>query len=430
MAINKVVYGNQTLMDLTSDTVTEQDVAQGVTFHDASGALRTGSASGGSGHIIEDASGTDLTQRSKLQFIGGLKAIDDSTNGKTVVDDSATEITFTQWNNMTPEQQAAIPKALITDVPSVDGGIQADLMTKLWENPSPTSSFASQTVTLASDDYDFLLFIHRANNGSTAPCNSLIVPKGQSGNFAVAGTSSNGVIGNDRRITYTDDTHIAYGDNNYCYGTNATSVSNTRNIPYLIYGIKKTINLEFSAIASGVSTSADKCMLEDEVTSMQDVTDSIAPTDTTPATAAHAIGEQFYFNGQLVTATAAIAIGDTIAVGTNCTTSGTVTEQIHEEQFNVCGTTISLLDYTSSNKYRFPYDGYCTVYATSAGAYARLRLADANGVNMGIVKSIYNNADARATVFVRKGMQAYVDQATGSSGSYAVSYWPLTSYAE
>ena len=108
----------------------------------------------------------------------------------------------------------------------------------LWENQSPTSSFAAQTVTLASDDYDFLLFIHRVNNGSTSPCNSLCIPKGQGGNFCVGGTSSNGVIGNDRRITYTDDTHIAYGDNNYCYGTNATSVSNTRNIPYKIYGFK------------------------------------------------------------------------------------------------------------------------------------------------------------------------------------------------
>lgn len=108
----------------------------------------------------------------------------------------------------------------------------------LWENSSPTSSFAAQTVTLASDDYDFLLFIHRMNNGSTSPCNSLCIPKGQGGNFCVGGTSSNGVIGNDRRITYTDATHIAYGDNNYCYGNNAASVSNTRNIPYKIYGIK------------------------------------------------------------------------------------------------------------------------------------------------------------------------------------------------
>ena len=157
----------------------------------------------------------------------------------------------------------------------------------------------------------------------------------------------------------------------------------------------------------------------------------IAPVETsTTASQAYAIGEQFILNGTLYTATAAITAGGTITINGNCTASDTVTEQIHEEQFNVCGTTVSLLDYTSSNKYTFPYDGYVSVYATSAGAYARLRLADANGVNMGIVKSIYNNADARATVFVRKGMKAYVDQAVGSSGSYAVSYFPLISYAE
>lgn len=157
----------------------------------------------------------------------------------------------------------------------------------------------------------------------------------------------------------------------------------------------------------------------------------IAPVETsTTASQAYAIGEQFILNGTLYTATAAITAGGTITIGGNCTASDTVTEQIHEEQFNVCGTTVSLLDYTSSNKYTFPYDGYVSVYATSTGAYARLRLADANGVDMGIVKSIYNNADARATVFVRKGMKAYVDQAVGSSGAYAVSYFPLISYAE
>lgn len=110
----------------------------------------------------------------------------------------------------------------------------------LWTNPSPTASFAAQNVALSSSDYDLLLFVHRANNGSTAPCNSLVVPKGQNGNFATSGTSASGVIANDRRITYTDDTHIAYADNYYCLSHNAASVSNTRNIPYKIYGIKLT----------------------------------------------------------------------------------------------------------------------------------------------------------------------------------------------
>lgn len=40
--INKVVYGNTTLIDLTADTITAADLAEGVTAHDASGATITG----------------------------------------------------------------------------------------------------------------------------------------------------------------------------------------------------------------------------------------------------------------------------------------------------------------------------------------------------------------------------------------------------
>lgn len=43
MAINKVVYGNTTLLDLTNDTVTVGDVVSGVTFHLRDGTIGTGS---------------------------------------------------------------------------------------------------------------------------------------------------------------------------------------------------------------------------------------------------------------------------------------------------------------------------------------------------------------------------------------------------
>lgn len=42
MAYNKVVYGGNTLIDLTSDTVTTEDLVQGTTAHDKSGASITG----------------------------------------------------------------------------------------------------------------------------------------------------------------------------------------------------------------------------------------------------------------------------------------------------------------------------------------------------------------------------------------------------
>lgn len=43
-AINKVIYGGNTLIDLTADTVTAADVASGVTFHLPSGEIGTGTS--------------------------------------------------------------------------------------------------------------------------------------------------------------------------------------------------------------------------------------------------------------------------------------------------------------------------------------------------------------------------------------------------
>ena len=49
MAVNKVIYGGNTLIDLSNDTVTADTLAEGVTAHDKSGNLITGtmSATGG-----------------------------------------------------------------------------------------------------------------------------------------------------------------------------------------------------------------------------------------------------------------------------------------------------------------------------------------------------------------------------------------------
>ena len=44
MAINKVVYGNDTLMDLTNDTVEANNLLEGATAHDRSGQQVQGTA--------------------------------------------------------------------------------------------------------------------------------------------------------------------------------------------------------------------------------------------------------------------------------------------------------------------------------------------------------------------------------------------------
>jgi len=43
MAINKVIYGNETLMDITDTTATAQDVVAGKTLYTANGAKTVGS---------------------------------------------------------------------------------------------------------------------------------------------------------------------------------------------------------------------------------------------------------------------------------------------------------------------------------------------------------------------------------------------------
>lgn len=121
MAKNKIIYGDETLIDLTSDTVSPSTLLSGETAHDRSGESIVGtvtvpdelndlddvnisSPTGGQaliydsqndewvngtvsatgGHIIKNDSGTSLTQRDTLQFKGTYSE-DDSTNSRTVV---------------------------------------------------------------------------------------------------------------------------------------------------------------------------------------------------------------------------------------------------------------------------------------------------------------------------------------------------------
>ena len=72
MAINKVIYGGTTLIDLTADTVTADKLAKNVTAHDKSGAIITGTNT-------YDADTTDATATAaeilstKTAYVNGTK---------------------------------------------------------------------------------------------------------------------------------------------------------------------------------------------------------------------------------------------------------------------------------------------------------------------------------------------------------------------
>lgn len=66
MAINKVVYGDDTLIDLTQDSVSAENLLEGETAHDRSGNPVTGTAK--QGHILKNQAGTAMTQRANMVF--------------------------------------------------------------------------------------------------------------------------------------------------------------------------------------------------------------------------------------------------------------------------------------------------------------------------------------------------------------------------
>jgi len=364
MAINKVVYGDQTLVDLTSDTATAEDVAQGKTFHDASGQQRTGSNTGSGGHIIQNASGTDLAQEPKLQFGGMLKATDDATNGVTKVSDLAEEVDWSTWNAMTEAQRTAYStgkKLDIVNVPSVSGSIPVELIKTLWTNPDPSATFAAQSITLPNDDYDFLLILANFSNTVTDTQATAILAKSQ-GTYLNGSHTGGSAFGVARRwIKHDSDTSLIVEDAYSATSSSAAqTITNGRIIPVAVYGLKSSVNVDMSALVANVSTSASKCMLSDGETSVED---ALTVNNLQPY--------------------------------------------------------ISIASYTESNPYVCPCDGYFSVSCASGGSITGRVSSATNAISFITGATIGGIPSA---VFVKKGMRINV---RSSSGTTYAEFYPL-----
>lgn len=112
-------------------------------------------------------------------------------------------------------------------------------VSNLWANPNPTVDFTPQTVTLSSNDYDFLLMIGiSATDNNTSM--SEIVPRGRSTILSQSSHIATGILNISRDITYVSDTSY-FIDAAYravSQDGNTPTISNNRCIPAAIYGIK------------------------------------------------------------------------------------------------------------------------------------------------------------------------------------------------
>jgi hypothetical protein len=178
---------------------------------------------------------------------------------------------------MTDAEKEAIPKALVVNAPGIDGPIDVDLITKLWENQNPTATFDAQSITLTSDDYDFLILTYYAHKDDNKML-SVIFNKGENSIITLGSTNGSGSFCGARVIISNSATSFSFDNAAYCIGSAAPVGNNGFLIPVAIYGFKKTITVDVSGIISDVSTSADKCMLSDGVTSVQNTIPQLVAT--------------------------------------------------------------------------------------------------------------------------------------------------------
>ena len=191
-------------------------------------------------------------------------------NGKAIAGqvDAPFKVDWSDWINMTDAQKKG-KKWLIENVPGAEGEIDAEILKELWRNPSPSSAFAEQYVTLSSSDYDVLLII--ARHATTLDREvSVTVSKGMGASLCVGGPGSDNKPALFLRpVMYVSDTQLRFYNNTFTTSS-GQSGENSGLIPTVIYGIKKTVKIKFDALAKDVSTLASKCMMSDGETSVED----------------------------------------------------------------------------------------------------------------------------------------------------------------
>lgn len=136
------------------------------------------------------------------------------------------ELSFTDASNLTEENVANWQEKLGGKV--------------LWENANPTANFNAQSINLASDDYDFLLFEILMSQGE-AYYHYFILGKGKSGYSIYTTNSSNEAYryqNQERTYSYVNDTSYSISVNAYARPGSYTEERQDLNIPIRIIGFK------------------------------------------------------------------------------------------------------------------------------------------------------------------------------------------------
>lgn len=166
MAINKVIYGGNTLIDLTGDTVTADKLASGVTAHDKSGASITGTCTYDSDTSDATAAVAEIL-KGKTAYVRGSKLTGTMPNNGSItstITTKAQSVTIAQGYHdgsgsvsISSTEQAKIIAANIKQGVSILGvtGTCEPSSDVTAQSKSVTPTTAAQEV-LPDDGYDYL----------------------------------------------------------------------------------------------------------------------------------------------------------------------------------------------------------------------------------------------------------------------------------
>ena len=209
MAVNKVIYDGEPLIDLTGDTVTADTLLEGATAHDASGAAITGAMKS---YAVDDVPTMDSENLVKS---GGV--------------------------------YSAIPRVVASDGIEVESYTSADgkptyavstagSLTLLWTNPNWNTNFAAQTVSLNLSGYTAIMTVFAyATSVKTRRGTQTQLVDGATYTFEAPHTSG----GNYwfRREVTASTTGVTFGTGGY-FENGSFQGGDLYTMPLYIYGIK------------------------------------------------------------------------------------------------------------------------------------------------------------------------------------------------
>lgn len=163
--INKVIYGGNTLIDLTSDTVTASDILTGKTAHDKSGAIITGTCAYDSNTSNDTATASEILSGSTAHARGTALTGTMTNNGSVsgTISTKAGEYTIASGYHdgggkvkiSSTEQNKIIAGNIKSGVTilGVTGTYSGESVTAQSKTATPSTS---QQVILPDQNYDYL----------------------------------------------------------------------------------------------------------------------------------------------------------------------------------------------------------------------------------------------------------------------------------